>query len=394
MSGSCVFVAHGLRRENMRLQPWRYVYELAVRFAARQPVVIVTDADGAEREEEWVPNLKVVFTGKLSPQRGRQLAALIARYDPAQIWWSTTPRSLVYQPVWKRLNRPVTAMVTCPLYPWRVLLRAWAHGVPWDEIGGLVRQRLIPRWLFVKMLSRHSVAGVVTQSAANRDVLIAAGVPGAKVKVIPVGIDEHDREPVAQVQIEAARTMLGFPAQAKVFLYLGAVRRIRGIYALLDAFPLVAQLNPHVYLGVLARGADEKLCEAVRAYSDRLGIGDRVKVVGGWLSREQVWANIETCDVVTLPFVVVPSDVPIAILEALARGKPVIGSDVDGIPELVSGRGAVVDPLDKNAMANAMLAFAESTSYLKQMGDAAQSFMANYPDWNRVGELALASEIR
>lgn len=132
----------------------------------------------------------------------------------------------------------------------------------------------------------------------------------------------------------------------------------------------------------------------MRAYSNRLGIGDRVKVVGGWLNHEQVWASIEACDVVTLPFVVVPSDVPIAILEALARGKPVIGSDVDGIPELVSGRGAVVDPLDKNAMANAMLAFAESTPYLKQMGDAARSFMANYPDWNRVGELASASEIR
>jgi glycosyltransferase involved in cell wall biosynthesis len=62
---------------------------------------------------------------------------------------------------------------------------------------------------------------------------------------------------------------------------------------------------------------------------------------------------------------------------------------VDGIPELISGRGIVVDPLDKNALAQAMLKFLESETFLKEMGEAALSFMANYPDWDRIGEMAL-----
>jgi glycosyltransferase involved in cell wall biosynthesis len=230
----------------------------------------------------------------------------------------------------------------------------------------------------------------VTQSNASRDVLLAAGVPESKVKVIPVGIDAADRKEIFPAQIEAAREMLGFPAHAKVFLYLGAVRRIRGIYALLDAFPTVARRNEHACLGIMARGADGKLCETVRSYGVRLGIGDRIKVVGGWLTRDQVLASIDASDVVTLPFVLVPSDVPIAILEALARGKPVIGSNVDGIPELLEGRGTVVDPLNIKAMAEAMLAFVESETYRTDMGDAARAFMADYPNWDHVGEQAWA----
>ncbi len=387
--GSCVFVAHGLRRDNVRLQPWRYLYELALRFASRQPVVIITDCDGEEFDEEWAPSVRVVSSRLLSPRQRHELGALINSYKPEQIWWSSTPRSVVYLPVWKRLACPVTALVTCPLYPWGLLLRARFHGVPWVELNALVRQRVVPRWLFARMLRDPVVARVVTQSGNNRELLIAAGVPADKIRQIPVGIDPEDRGEVSAAQIAEARAMLDFPEQATVFLYLGAVRRIRGIFALLDAFAIAARDNPHIFLGVLARGADEKLCSEVRAYCDRLGIVDRVKLIGGWLTREQVWANIEACDVVTLPFVVVPSDVPIAILEAMARGKPVIASEVDGIPELVRGRGAVVDPLDSQALAQALLKFADSPHYRQEMADASRQFMDTYPDWDQVGALAL-----
>lgn len=387
--GSCVFVAHGLRRDNARLQPWRYIYELALRFAAKQPVVIVTDCDGGESDEEWASNVRVISSRLLSPKRRHALGVLINSFNPGQIWWSTTPRSVVYLSVWKRLACPVMVLVTCPLYPWSLLLRAFAHGVPWVELGALFRQRVVPRWMFAKLLRSPVVARVVTQSGNNRDLLIAAGVPAEKIRHIPVGIDPEDRGKVSAPQISEARAMLGVPENATVFLYLGAVRRIRGIYALLNAFAIATVGNSEIFLGVLARGADEQLCGEVRAYCEKLGIVDRVKLIGGWLTREQVWASIEACDVVAQPFVVVPSDVPIAILEAMARVKPVIASDVDGIPELVRGRGSVVDPLNSQALAQALLKFATSESYRQEMAGEAKLFMDTYPDWDQVGALAL-----
>lgn len=390
MPETFIFIAHGFRRENILLQPWRYIYEIAVRLAAERRVVIITDSATGLGEEIWAERIEVIHTDLLSLKNRARLASLVELYRPTRVWWSTTPRSVVYLPTWKRIQCPITTVITCPLYTWKVLLRAWAHGVPWGELKALLLQRLVPRSLFARLLSREQVANVVVQSCANREVLVAAGVPAEKIRVVPVGLDHRDRAVVPAEKINAMRKMLDFPENATVLLYLGAVRPIRGIDALLEAFPLVIRESTHTYLGVLARGASEEQCDKLRARCRKLGIEDRVSIVGGWLSREQVWASIEACDLVVLPFVVVPSDVPIAVLEALARGKPVIASAVDGIPELVRGRGAVIDPLDKRQMAAAIIELAGSESARRQMAQASRDFMRTHPDWDKVAELAIS----
>lgn len=391
MSETILFVAHGFRRENILLQPWRYIYEIAVRMVAGRRVIVITDSPEGTKEETWPERIQVVSTDLLSFKKRNSLVALINSYEATQVWWSTTPRTIAYSRAWKRITCPLTAMITCPLYPWKVLLRAWAHGVPLEELKALLLQRMVPRGLFVRLLSQSKVKNVIVQSRANREVLVAAGVPAEKVRVVPVGLDHRDRAVVPAEKINAIRKMLDFPENATVLLYLGAVRPIRGIDALLEAFPLVIRESTHTYLGVLARGASEEQCDKLRARCRKLGIEDKVSIVGGWLSREQVWASIEACDLVVLPFVVVPSDVPIAVLEALARGKPVISSTVDGLPELVQGRGAVVDPLNRQQMAAAMLELAGSESTRRQMAQAAREFMETYPDWDKVAALSFST---
>ena len=85
-----------------------------------------------------------------------------------------------------------------------------------------------------------------------------------------------------------------------------------------------------------------------------------------------------------------PSDVPIAILEAMARGKPVIGSPIDGIPELIEGRGLVADPLDPARLASAMLSLAENGGQRERLGSNALAFMQSYPDWGEIGDQLLS----
>lgn len=390
MAGCCVFVAHGFQRENILLQPWRYIYEIAVRYAEKQQVVVITDAiDNKDIEENWPENLKVVQTRLLSVRYQYKLAAFINSFSPEQVWWSTTPRSVAYLPSWQNLSSPLVSFITCPLYPCNLLLRAWRRGVPWDELRDLVLQRIVPRWLFAKLLSNKKVEQVVVQSEANQRILLATGVAANKLKVIPVGIDKEAFENIS-AELDEARQEFAFSSDSVVFLFLGSIRPIRGIYELLDAFSIAARTAPKIYLGVLARGADEQTCGKVVSRCIELGIEDRVKVVGGWLTREQVRAYLEICNVVTLPFVVVPSDVPIAVLEALACEKPVIGTDVDGIPELIKGRGITVKPSEKMALADALLSFSGSDSHYKAMAESSRKYMATYPDWDTVGNMALS----
>ena len=389
MKAPCVFVAHGFSRENIPLQPWRYIYELAVRFASHQPVVVITDGS-SEGEEAWGQKLTVIRTPQLSVRAQGALAVRINSLSPAEVWWSTTPRSIAYARCWQKLKAPVTALITCPLYPWSVLLRAkWKGRVPRRELRSLLQQRLIPRRLLAALLSGRRVERIVTQSRANSRMLKDAGVPVSKVDVIPVGIDRNEYLDVAPEQVAAARGSLGFPSDAFVFLYLGAIRPIRGIDALLEAFFAAARENSRLCLGILARGADASICAGLARRCRDAGAEERVRVVGGWLDREALWAYLKACDAVTLPFVVVPSDVPIAVLEALVCGKPVIGSNVDGIPELVQGRGIVADPLDRGALSSALVAMADPAGSYPQMAAMAARFLDECPDWDQVGRMAM-----
>lgn len=387
MKASCVIVAHGMCRANLALQPWRYLHELALRRARRGPVVIVTDGAPNVPAESWSEGITLVPTPLLSIRRQRSLAALIEGFDPEEIWWSSTPRSVAYWPTWRRLRCPITAFITCTLYPWPVLLRAVLHGVPLSELRTLLQQRLMPRWLFVSLLRDDRFARVITQSEANRDLLLAAGLPSGKVHVVPVGIEDSDRRALPAAQVATARVRLGAQTGAASFLYLGATRRIRGIDALLAAAARAVRAETPLHLAVLARAADAATCTRLYARCEALGLGGHVTVIGGWLSKDELLACIDACDVVVQPFVVVPSEVPIAVLEALVRGKPVIASPIDGIPELVRTRGVIVDPLDTVAFADALRDLAHDSEKRVCLGDAAKRFMSDYPDWERVGEM-------
>lgn len=385
MSDCIVFVAHGFTRENVPLQPWRYLFEIARRIAETRNVVVITEGAGDSEEEAWDEGIFVVKSRHLSVRRQKSLVQLISLYRPQQLWWSVTPRSIAYWRLLRAIHCDKYALITCPLYSYTELARASLAGVPFDELRALWQQRLVPRRLFTMMLRSRAFKKLFIQSEANANILVKSGVQKEKLFVLRVGIDAADRGPVNTQVLEKEKARLGLDEHNASLLYFGAIRKIRGFDALIDAFSLVAQEEKNVSLVVLARGADIKVISAVREQIARANLTGRVRVIGGWLTREQVWAHIESSDLVVLPFVIVPSDVPIAILEAMARGRPVIGSSIDGIPELISERGVVVDPLNSRLFANAMLSLIVDKGERDRLGENARNFMKDYPEWGVIG---------
>ena len=390
VSACLVIVAAGFCRENIRLQPWRYIFELALREARYRRVVIVTNADEHQTSDRWEEGIELIATPLLSPRYRKPLSQLVRSFAPSELWWSTTPRTIAYRKLLRQLDCTVIAMLTGPLYTWGELWCASRGGVPFSELKSHWLQSLVPRRLFARFLSGHWFQSVYVQSEANRQRLIESGLSARKIIKVPVGIDESDRKVIPYARVSGARDRLGFDHDCVVFGYFGALRPIRGYSALMKAIPIASGRDAKVRLAIFARGADESGCNAIREQAKDLAIGDRVTVVGGWLSREDVWANIEACDAVVLPFVIVESDVPIAILEALARGRPVIASPVDGIPELIEGRGLIVNPLDTHALAMAMVRLSRDDALLHRLGNAAREFMATYPTWNEVSDKLIA----
>lgn len=150
-------------------------------------------------------------------------------------------------------------------------------------------------------------------------------------------------------------------------LYFGRVIDEKGVDVLLDA----AALAPEVTLVVAGDGPERKQLEAQAA---NLGISN-VRFVG------PKWGDELNDYLQNSRGVIVPSlwheNFPYVILQAFAAGKPVIGSNRGGIPELVlEGRhGYVYEANDPNALAAAMRTLMTDADKARQMGELARHYV-------------------
>lgn len=140
-----------------------------------------------------------------------------------------------------------------------------------------------------------------------------------KVHVVRCGID------LGRFPLRAPR-----PAgERPVVLTVGRLSAEKGQLVLLHAVRLLADRGIDVELRMIGSGP---LADVLRAECERLGLGDRVKMLGMRPSHE-VADELRASDVFCLPSFA--EGLPISIMEAMAVGVPVVATTVGGITELV-----------------------------------------------------------
>lgn len=223
-----------------------------------------------------------------------------------------------------------------------------AHGSDLNVQGSM----LGPRTNLALALPRAS--RVVAVSAALGERAVALGAPRERVVVVPNGTDAslfHVRDQAA------ARADLAWPGgwPARAILYCGRIERAKGVMDLLEAFRAIAPRAPD--LGLVLLGDGGAMAEAKAAAAQ---LGARVLFLGARpLAEVPRWMS--ACTLLALPSHAEGS--PNVVREALASGRPVVGTDVGGIPELLGGPqgdelGALVPAKAPIALAEALLAVA------------------------------------
>jgi glycosyltransferase involved in cell wall biosynthesis len=108
---------------------------------------------------------------------------------------------------------------------------------------------------------------------------------------------------------------------------------------------------------------DGRLRNELITLADRLEISDRVSFLG---ARADICEFLSAIDVFIMPSLW--EGQPIALLEALAIGKPCIASAVDGIPEIIIDKvnGCLVSPKDVESLTRVMDLAIESPNLLWQ----------------------------
>jgi glycosyltransferase involved in cell wall biosynthesis len=132
-------------------------------------------------------------------------------------------------------------------------------------------------------------------------------------------------------------------------LFVGRLDPAKGIVELLEAFASLASRRPNLRLAFVGDGPGR---EQLRCKVKDLRREDRVRLAGACPS-EKVPQWLAAANVLALPSYA--EGCPNVVIEALSCGRPVIATNVGGIPELVSEKsGILVAPRDSRALARAI----------------------------------------
>ncbi|HXJ82008.1 MAG TPA: glycosyltransferase family 4 protein [Candidatus Methylomirabilis sp.] len=210
-------------------------------------------------------------------------------------------------------------------------------------------------------ISKVTAIIAVCESIKRR--LVAAGVPPGKIEVIYSGTDLARFHP--EVDGSGIRRELGLRPQHTLITQIG-IRSWRGNDDVLDAMTRVHPVAPHCRL--LFVGAPPPRVISTMDKARRRGLGDAVFVLGHRHDIPEILAGSDL--VVDASYAGL--GLTGSLREALAVETPVIGTNLEGIPELITDgeTGLLVPPRNPEALAQAILRIVENPTRAKAMARA------------------------
>jgi glycosyltransferase involved in cell wall biosynthesis len=191
-----------------------------------------------------------------------------------------------------------------------------------------------------------------------------------------------------EIPVEAVPPDLAEPRSAQGRVRLIAVARLapeKGLTCLLDAFARTATRQA----ATLTIVGDGPLRAALDRRATELGIAAQVRFAGR-LGTAETMAEIAQHDALVLPSFM--EGLPVVLIEALALGRPVIATQVAGIPEVVrhEHNGLLVPPLDVVALADSIDALVGSPALRRRLAANARASVAaeflRGTSWQRLHE--------
>ena len=187
---------------------------------------------------------------------------------------------------------------------------------------------------------------VLTVSESLRTRALSMGADPMRSRSILNGCDPA----VFHVRSRAeARGQLQIDEAAKAVVYIGRLDVRKGLRELVEAVASLRPTHPSLQVYLVGEGPDRAVIErTIQTYS---GAGNIHMMPSCSFNDVAIW--MAAADLVTLPSYM--EGCPNVVIEALACGRPVVATNVGGIPELLEGEcGMLVPPRDPAALARAL----------------------------------------
>ncbi|MGH9615275.1 MAG: glycosyltransferase [Acidobacteriaceae bacterium] len=175
---------------------------------------------------------------------------------------------------------------------------------------------------------------------------VALGAPEGKTRTLVSGCDPS----VFYVMDRAAaRERLHIDPAAEAVVYIGRMDVKKGLRELVEAAVALHPSRPNLHIYMVGDGPDRPLIESAIQARDAAGY---IHALPG-CSFDQVASWMAASDLATLPSYM--EGCPNVVLEALACGRPVVATNVGGIPEIMNDEcGRLIPARDSVALAEAL----------------------------------------
>jgi glycosyltransferase involved in cell wall biosynthesis len=245
-------------------------------------------------------------------------------------------------------------------------------------LGASLRAKLAADALSLRRSSRV----IVLSRFSYDEVVKEYGVAPQRVTLVPGGVDLQRFQPGDRA---AARRRLGLPQGRPILLTVRRLVPRMGLERLLEAMPAVRDAHPGALLLIGGKGP---IGEALKAQSERLGVGENVRLVG-FIPDDDLASYYQAADLFVLPTVALEG-FGLPTLEAMACGTPVLGTPVGATPELLTE----VDPslilvgTSATAIAEGLTAYLGSSPPPALAPERLRAFASRF-SWERIVERTL-----
>lgn len=170
----------------------------------------------------------------------------------------------------------------------------------------------------------NHVNHVIAVSESLKQNVIKLGIDERKITVIPNG---YNSTLFKLIDKKNCRTQLDIPQDKKILLFIGNLIDVKGVNYLIEAMNEIIEHEKRILLIIVGDGSGK---DKFKLLTQKYDLGDYIKFAGPQKHTEiPIWLN--ACDLFVLPSI--NEGFGVVLIEAAACGKPVVASNVGGIPE-------------------------------------------------------------
>lgn len=253
------------------------------------------------------------------------------------------------------------------------------HGDPRQPLARRLLYKALVRPLLGALL--WSASHIALTSPEERHILSWFRIPLQRGTVVYNGFEPPRPQSASGKRFRARHEL----QDASIILHVATIKPNKGHDVVIRALPQVLQSSPSARYVIVGKtdGVWGEYAQSVKALIDSLGLAAHVHMLGH-LSDDELADAYASADIVVLPSLA--ETFPLAVLDGMAWGKPVVACDVGGVNHMIDDQvnGLIVKPGEEHQLAQALQALLSDEQRRQSLGAAAAATVRARFDWQQV----------